>query len=132
MLVDAVQALDGKLYILGGGWNVRGPQPTPFGIAVLIDVPWEEANRKHRFALHLVDEDGRPYVAEGADTPLQIGGEFEVGRPPGLREGSSIRVPLAINSGPLALPAGRRFRWELSINGNTTEGWQAVFDVRPA
>ena len=30
MLCDAAQVSDGKLYVLGGGWSMTGPDPVPF------------------------------------------------------------------------------------------------------
>ncbi|MFI5347933.1 MAG: DUF6941 family protein, partial [Elusimicrobiota bacterium] len=62
MLADSAQAVGGKLYILGGGWSITGPQPCPSAIAVLVSVPWNETNRKHRVKVELVDEDYRPVL----------------------------------------------------------------------
>ena len=70
LLCDAAQATDGKLNMLGAGWNVIGPQPAPFAIALLIDVPWDETGRSHYFELTLVDADGRPVRPAGADKPM--------------------------------------------------------------
>ena len=39
LLADAAQAVNGKLYILGGGWSVAGPDPTPMAIALKMEVP---------------------------------------------------------------------------------------------
>ena len=36
LLADSAQAVEGKLYILGGGWNITGPEPSPSGIAIYI------------------------------------------------------------------------------------------------
>ena len=36
MLADAAQAVEGKLYILGGGWSVTGPEPSASAIAAYI------------------------------------------------------------------------------------------------
>jgi hypothetical protein len=33
LLADPADAVGGKLYINGGGWNVTGLQPVPFAIA---------------------------------------------------------------------------------------------------
>ena len=44
MLADYATVSDGKLSIVGGGWSVTGPEPVPFGIALLIQVPWDQAN----------------------------------------------------------------------------------------
>ena len=41
MLADYAAAADGKLTIVGGGWTVTGPQPVPFAIAILVEVPWQ-------------------------------------------------------------------------------------------
>lgn len=132
MLADAVQASEGKLYILGGGWNITGPDPAPFGIALLFSVPWDASNQRHVFEITLLDEDGEAVAFDDTGAGVVIGGEFEVGRPPGVRSGTPLTVPIAINSGPLPLPAGRRYVWSLTVNGETDQSWQLGFDVRPA
>jgi hypothetical protein len=131
LLCDAAQATDGKLSMLGAGWNVIGPQPAPFAIALLIDVPWDATDRSHHFDLTLDDADGRPVTPVGGDQPIAVAGDFNVSRPEGLREGSDLRMPLAITFGPLALPTGQRYVWHLDINGQRDESWVAPFDVRP-
>ncbi len=40
LLCDAAQVSDGKLYILGGGWSMTGPDPVPSAVALKIDVYW--------------------------------------------------------------------------------------------
>ena len=47
LLADFAQVADGKLTVVGGGWSLTGPEPTPFGIAILVHVPWDQANRRH-------------------------------------------------------------------------------------
>jgi hypothetical protein len=56
--LDHADVVGGKLYINGGGWNVTGPQPSPFAIAMLIEVPWDQTKTKHRVLLELLDADG--------------------------------------------------------------------------
>lgn len=134
LLADAAQAAEGKLYIIGGGWSVTGPDPVPSAIAIKIEVPWSETNKKHHWLLSLVDADGAPVsvpTPEG-DSPIQVGGEFEVGRPPGIPPGTPIDLPLAINIGPLPLPAGGRYVWRLTVDGQTDENWQVSFTTREA
>ncbi len=46
---------------------------------------------------------------------LQIDGEFEVGRPPGVKPGSTLNTPLAINFNALALDAGG-YEWRLEVD----------------
>jgi hypothetical protein len=135
MLADAAQAADGKLYILGGGWSVTGPAPVPQAIALLIDVPWDQTNMRHQWLLELLDSDGHPATGkdpEGNEQPIQLGGEFEVGRPAGLTPGTPIGVPVAINLAPPPLEAGRRYVWTLTIDGQGHEDWRLAFSTRPA
>ena len=60
LLADSAQAVGGKLYILGGGWSITGPMPSPSAIALKIEVPWDLAARRHNILLELVDADGQP------------------------------------------------------------------------
>jgi hypothetical protein len=128
LLADAAQETGGKLFILGGGWSVTGPAIPPSALALKIDVPWDQANRRHVWSLQLLSEDGEPVEIEGE--PLRVEGEFEVGRPVGIAPGSYIDVPLAVSFGPIPLDLGRRYVWSLSINGETDEDWNREFYVR--
>jgi hypothetical protein len=134
ILADAAQAIENKLYVLGGGWSVTGPDPTPSAIAIALKVPWDEANARHGLRLELLDADGRPIVAgqgsEGAK-PVVIESHFEVGRPAGLRPGTPIDLAFAINIGPLPLPPGGRYEWRLTIDGQSEAHWHAAFSTRP-
>lgn len=132
-LADAAQEANGKLFILGGGWSVTGPDVPPMAVALKIDVPWTEANRTHQWELVLIDADGNPVLlpAPEGQQELRTGGDFEVGRPPGLVPGTEIDLPLAVNVGPLPLEPGQRFSWQLWIDGETQEDWSRSFTVRP-
>lgn len=132
LLADAVQAVNGKLYVLGGGWSVTGPEPTPSAIAIKIDVPWDEGNKKHRFRLALIDSDGHALrvPAPIGDMPVEISGEFEAGRPPGLKPGTPLDVVLALNIGPLPLQPDSRYVWRIWINEQTREEWEVSFSTR--
>jgi hypothetical protein len=137
LLADAAEAVNGKLYVLGGGWSVTGPGPVPFAIALKIEVPWDQANVRHELRLELLDSDGRPVLLqqepEGDATPLVIGGSFEVGRPPGLPAGTPLDSVLAVTfSNGLPLEPGSRFEWRLSIDDETRDDWRLAFYTRPA
>jgi Family of unknown function (DUF6941) len=89
LLADSVQSVGGKLYVLGGGWSLTGPAPTPMALAIKIDLPWDRANLKHKWKLELVDADGHgvkvDVPGEDESRPLILEGVLEVGRPPGLK-----------------------------------------------
>jgi hypothetical protein len=136
MLADSAQEVGGKLYILGGGWSITGPDPVPMAIALKLEVPWDRTNEQHSLLLELLDEDGSAVMVEGPEehgpVPLQVTGEFEAGRPPGIKPGTPIDSALAVNFGPLPLEPGRRYQWRLSIDGETDEDWTLGFSTRRA
>ena len=99
VLGDYAQAVQGKLNLIGGGWNIHHatqyPSALPFGVGIGILVPWSLTNRKHRFELVIKG-------SEGADL-IRGDGEFEVGRELGIRAGMTQRFTLGI-SGQLQVP----------------------------
>jgi hypothetical protein len=134
MLADHAQVADGKLFISGGGWNVTGPGPVPFAIALYIEVPWDRTNTKHTFKLELLDADGEPVTVETPEgtQPILGEGEFEVGRPTGMKPGTPVAIPLAFGfQSPPPLPPGGRYVWQLHIDGETDEDWRLTFSTRP-
>lgn len=134
LLADSAQAVQGKLYVLGGGWSIIGPDPTPMAIAIKVEVPWDEANKRHILTLALLNADGQPVMVPTptGDRPVELNGEFEVGRPPGLKPGTPLDVALAINIGPLPLSPDGRYVWRCSIDSRSAEDWQVAFTTRPS
>jgi hypothetical protein len=134
MLADHAEVAEGKLFINGGGWTVIGPGPVPFAIALIIEVPWDRANTKHSFRLELLDSDGEAATVETPDgtQPIVGEGEFEVGRPPGVKPGTPLAIPLALNFvPPPPIPPSGQYVWHLSIDGGTDEDWRLTFSTRP-
>lgn len=116
LLADAAESVGGKLYVLGGGWSVilRSDTPTNMALGVKLGVPWHQTNRPIQLRASLLTEDGEPVEVGG--TTVFTEAELEVGRPPGVRPGTSIDAPFVLNFGGLALPAGG-YVWELRIDG---------------
>ncbi|MHB1552466.1 MAG: DUF6941 family protein [Acidimicrobiales bacterium] len=133
LLCDAAQVADGKLYILGGGWSMTGPDPVPSAVALKIEVDWNEADRTHHWELFLEDADGRPVLVQTPEgsQPVEVRGEFTVTHPPTVPEGSPIDVALAVNMGPIPLPPGARYTWRLTIDGEALPGADLGFTTRP-
>lgn len=132
LLADSAQVVNNKLYILGGGWSVTGPQPSPIALAVKIEVPWDQTNRPHTLRLELVDQDGHPVSVKTPDgeRPIVAESNFEVGRPPGIPVGTPIDISLAFNFQPLPIPPGGRFTWKLFIDEESDKDWEASFSTR--
>jgi len=110
LLCDWAEELGGKLYIMGGGWNrLAMTRPTmSMSLAVLLHIPWDQANRKHPLCTRLVNEDGESVVNDGE--PVQIKADIEVGRPPGMRQGEAITAPLVFRFDSIPASTGR-FEW---------------------
>jgi hypothetical protein len=138
LLADYAVVADGKLTVVGGGWSITGPEPQPFGIAILVHVPWDQANRRHVMRLELLDSDGNPVLGredgdpDSEPRPIVFLDElsFEVGRPPGLKPGTPLEFMIAMNSAPLGLEPGGRYEWRLSIDGAMRDEWRLGFSVR--
>lgn len=107
MLADHSEAINGKLYMTGGGWNILRlpelPQEWGFHIALGLDVGWDETNQQHDLLVGIHDPDGVE-LGEG----LSI--EFETGRPTGMPPGQDQRLVMSIgtqatfsSSGPHAI-----------------------------
>ena len=130
MLADSAQAVDGKLYILGGAWNVlrfpEFPAQLIVGIAVAIDVDWNETNRRHHLDVHFEDADGNRMDPT-------IGADFEAGRPPGAVAGADLRIVFAVN-GPLQIVAPGSYAAVASIGGEALARarFQAIKVARPS
>ena len=95
ILTDHSEVLNGKVYAMGGGWNMLHFPELPvehgFGIAFGLDVPWEENNMRHELRLEIEDPDG-------ARLGDEFSFEFETGRPPGLVPGQDQRIVLSLEA----------------------------------
>jgi hypothetical protein len=130
LLCDSAQALNGRLFLLGGGLSVVGPKPQPLAIAIHVMVPWDRANIPHTWKLDLVDEDGRPVMM--GDKPVSVTGQFEAGRPAGLRAGTPLGVALAINLTALRLKPGVGYSFVFGIDDEVRPEWRAQLFVKSA
>jgi hypothetical protein len=93
LTADYAEVVNGKVYIMGAGWDRFAPPAFPapmrLGIAAGIRVPYLESNIPHHLTITLRDGDGREL--------FRLDGDLETGRPPGSR-GDAALVPLAVNT----------------------------------
>ncbi|MGH3672625.1 MAG: DUF6941 family protein [Pseudonocardiaceae bacterium] len=134
MLADHASAVEGKLYISGGGWSLTGPGPTPGAIAMDVKVPWDERDHEHQLVLELLDADGQPVLVPTplGVQPLRIEGTLHLEGPfdPNVKPGTPLDAPFAINYGAVPLAAGARYEWRLTVNGHADEDWTLPFTTR--
>ena len=77
ILADYAEIVGGKLYLMGGGWNVLTvntgfPLPgRPLGLAAAFSVPWNETNQRQNVEIEIQTEDGQSVG--------RVNAQFEVG-----------------------------------------------------
>lgn len=111
-VADSVEAIGGKLYALGIGWNTisasRFPTRHPrIGVGLIIHVPYTATNQQHEFMLFIESEDGNlvplgpagpgadPKTTEGEQV-VRLGGQFNAGRPPDLTPGDEQVITIGL------------------------------------
>ncbi len=115
-VADHAEAVNGKLYAMGGCWNVIFAPSFPalhahLSLAASIAVPWTATNDRHTIEVTLEDSDGKNLL------PQKMGGEFEVGRPPGMRPGDDSMVVLVFNVNNLQFDRTGWYSFVMSIDG---------------
>ena len=117
LLTDHSESLNGKLYAMGAGWNIlRFPQlpfDFVFGIALGLDVEWNETNQRHVLELEVLGPDG-----ERLGEQFRL--EFEAGRPPGAIQGQDQRMVLSLGTRNTFEAAGPH-SIRVSIDGEEAE-----------
>lgn len=111
ILAEHVEAIHGKLYLMGGAWETihvaRFDDPVTISLAAGIQVPWHATNRQHSVTLSVETVDGEVLVGENR--------QIMMGRPAHIEPGTSQRallvVPLSV-----ALPAPGRYVVVASVN----------------
>lgn len=113
MLADRVEAINGKLYAMGGAWDRMFvpdvKNPTTISFAAVILVPWNATNQQHSVNLSVEDTDGH-----NVGFTIEVG--FNAGRPPWSEQGEAQRVVIAIPAAPIVFPRYGAFVVKAYIN----------------
>lgn len=111
-LADKAEAINGKLYVIGGGVDVH--RATKFPVNMLTDVAasflvdWGETNREIDVIISIVDEDER--------LESQIGIKATVGPPTQAKQGQSIRSIIALR-GPFGISKPGAYKVFMELDG---------------
>ena len=113
LLADAAEVLNGKVYLMGGGWDQiyvqDWDQPIQLSMAIGIGIPWNETNIQHNLTLSIQDLDGNPIEA-----PAEIG--FTQGRPPTHPVGEAQHLPF-VGKVSIRLPGAATYAIAITIDG---------------
>lgn len=133
LLADSAQAVDGKLYVLGGGWTVTGPKPTRLAIALTLELDPDQVGKQQHLRLDLMDEETGELVPGPEEGYLHMEVGFVYSASEETPAGAPANAVFAFELGPqqTILP-GRRYRWRLTLNGRHDPGWVLPFVTLPA
>lgn len=129
LLCDAAESVGGKLYILGAGWSqFLANNPTNMVLAIKLLIPWSRANEAITVRASLVDEDKEETVVL---EPGPVVGEasIEIGRPAGLRRGTSLDASFVLPFAGVSLPQGG-YVWKIEV-GNTERARIPIHALSP-
>jgi hypothetical protein len=95
LLADAAQAVGGKVFVLGGGWNLfraaNYPAPVHLAVAMGLGFTSDEVGIKYPLNVVIADEAGVPIIPE-------MKGQVETGQlAPDVPKTASVKIPVAIN-----------------------------------
>lgn len=132
MLANFAKVSDGMVDTMGAGWTFIGPGPVSFFVAGLVSCDWHELNRKHDLKVELLDADGEAVPHPENGNPIVAAAQWEMGRPPGTKDGSTLNFPFAVPFGAFQLDPGGQYVVALSIDGEARDEWRLAFTVRDA
>ena len=125
LLADAAQAVGGKVFVLGGGWNLfraaSYPAPVQLAIAIGLGFSPDEVGIKYPLNVVIADEAGVPVVPE-------MKGQVETGQPaPDVPKTASVKIPVAININ-MSLPHPGTYGIVVTAGSSTAQlSFEAIF-----
>lgn len=126
ILADSAEALNGKLYLMGGGWDsvtvTDIARPVPIAIACGINVPWSETDNAHELSLAITDQDGK-------EVAPRLQASFKTGRSPNLERGHPAHVPFAIKA-ELVFPVAGTYVISATVDDNAETRRKLAFHIR--
>jgi hypothetical protein len=114
LLADAVENVNGKLYVMGGGWDRFGSSNYPtiarLGIAASVLVPREVAKKMQRLRLQFHFGS----LASPSAVSMDLAAQVETINPPGYVQSDVQRVFVVVNGNfPLPQPGKYEIRAQL-------------------
>jgi hypothetical protein len=131
LLADAVQASRGKLFVLGGGWDVLTVRSLParhpsMGIGLRVRVPWGWPGDVVRLDVELQDQDGKSILPGSLSAPVPVR------RPDHLPDGQDVTLVRALTFTNVIFRTEGAYSFVISIDGEVRERLRFLVHVRAA
>jgi uncharacterized protein DUF6941 len=132
LLADAVENVNGKLYVMGGGWTQFKASSFPalcrVGIAASVLVDWEETEDGRSHGVKLVISDR----ADEKSFEMGLEGQIQAGRPDTVAPGAVQRVFVTVNLNvPIPRPGKYQIGASLSAKQKTEVEFEAILVPSP-
>lgn len=117
ILADKAEAINGKLYLMGGGFQTVAmaqiPGPASFDVGIGVSQDYHETSDNHVVSLTLEDADNAVILG-----PVTF--PFATGRPPGFPPGDELRWICAVQ-GPFPIPAEGNYQVRVQVDAHQFE-----------
>ena len=124
LLADRAEAINGKLYVMGGGWDrlwlTEFPKAFVASIAIGVIVPWSATHTDHRLCVLVVTAD-ETEIANAQVT-------FAAGASPQMKRGESQRILVAFTMSP-TFPGPGTYKVKALIDDDEDHRRETVFYV---
>ena len=125
LMADAAQAVGGKIFVLGCGWNLfrspNFPAPVQLAVAIGLGFTFDEVGSKYPLSVVIADEAGVPIIPE-------MKGQVETGQPAlDVPKTATVKIPVAININ-LSLPHPGTYGIVVTAGTSTAQlSFEAIF-----
>lgn len=115
-LADAAEAVNGKLYVVGGAIDTFWAANLPLicqklSLVMKLEFSAAELDSAHEIKIHLIDEDGKSLAT--------IGGNLELKRSPNLPKGWLQGMLTVLNFGNLKFDQFGDYSFEIMVNNTS-------------
>lgn len=111
ILAEHVEAIHGKLYLMGGGWETmhvaQFDVPVTLSLAVSVQIPWHATNHAHNVGVSVETADAEVLTAQER--------QVMVGRPAHIEPGAAQRTLLVMQF-TVELPGPGRYVVVATVN----------------